>query len=57
MMPPGVSQIKTTGKYRAQLRINGRNTHLGCFRTPEQAFQVYRNHLRQKLAAQIKELQ
>lgn len=37
----GVSFQKKTGKYRAQLMVNGKQNHLGEYDTPEQAFQAY----------------
>ena len=33
----GVSQIKSTGKWRALARLKGRQTHLGCFDSKEEA--------------------
>jgi len=40
--PVGVDFHKATGKFRAQLNINGELKHLGLFNTPEQAFQAYK---------------
>lgn len=37
----GVHLCKTTGRYRAQLKFDGRNIHLGRFDTPEQAAAAY----------------
>lgn len=36
----GVHKIKST--FRAQINIKGKRTHLGCFATPEEAFQAYK---------------
>jgi len=40
--PVGVYFDKASGKFVAQLAINGKLKHLGRFNTPEQAFQVYK---------------
>jgi len=40
--PVGVNFHKASGKFKAQLRINGKLKHLGYFTTPEEAFQVYK---------------
>jgi len=40
--PVGVDFHKVSGKFRAQLNINGKQKNLGCFNTPEEAFQVYK---------------
>jgi len=40
--PVGVYFDKATGKFKAQLRINGKRKNLGYFNTPEEAFQVYK---------------
>jgi len=40
--PIGVYFHKATGKFVAQLAINGKQKHLGLFNTPEEAFQVYK---------------
>jgi len=40
--PVGVCFHKASGKFKAQLKINGKVKHLGCFTTPEEAFQVYK---------------
>lgn len=37
----GVSYAKKEGKYRAQICISGRNTHIGAFDTPEEAYAAY----------------
>jgi len=37
----GVSLRKENGKYRAQLKIDGKQKNLGEFETPEQAYQAY----------------
>ena len=41
--PVGVCFHKASGKFMAQLRINGKLKTLGYFTTPEEAFQVYKN--------------
>ena len=40
--PVGVNFDKATGKFRAQIRINGKSKFLGRFATPEEAFQAYK---------------
>jgi len=40
--PVGVDFRKVSGKFRAQLRINGKLKHLGYFTAPEEAFQAYK---------------
>lgn len=40
--PVGVNFHKHAGKFRAQLRTNGKQKHLGLFSTPEEAFQAYK---------------
>jgi len=40
--PVGVYFNKASGKFMAQLRINGKLKHLGYFTTTEEAFQVYK---------------
>jgi len=40
--PVGVCFHKASGKFVAQLTINGKKKFLGRFTTPEEAFQVYR---------------
>jgi len=40
--PIGVNFNKQSGKFKAQLRINGKLKHLGYFTTPEEAFQAYK---------------
>jgi len=40
--PVGVHFDKASGKFMAQLRINGKRKNLGYFTTPEEAFQVYK---------------
>lgn len=38
----GVSKIKRTGRWTAQIMVNGMARHLGCsFRTPEDAYAAY----------------
>lgn len=38
----GVSWHPINQKWRARIRLNGRNTHLGFFETPEAAHEAYR---------------
>jgi len=40
--PVGVYFHKASGKFKAQLAINGKRKFLGLFTTPEEAFQVYK---------------
>ncbi len=40
--PVGVCFHKAAGKFMAYLNINGKRKYLGCFPTPEEAFQVYK---------------
>jgi len=40
--PVGVCFHKASGKFVAQLNINGKRKHLGLFNTVEEAFQVYK---------------
>jgi len=40
--PVGVYFNKASGKFMAQLRINGKLKHLGYFNTAEEAFRVYK---------------
>lgn len=37
----GVSQVKTTGRYRAYICINGKQKHLGMYESPEEAAAQY----------------
>ncbi|EGB03757.1 hypothetical protein AURANDRAFT_33571 [Aureococcus anophagefferens] len=37
----GVCFDKRKGKYKAQISIQNKSTHLGCFKTPEEASAVY----------------
>lgn len=39
--PQGVSFYKSRNKYRAMLRVDGKNKHLGHFSCPQQAHQAY----------------
>ena len=40
--PIGVYFEKARGKFKAQIRINGKTNHLGLFTTPDEAFQAYK---------------
>ena len=40
--PVGVCFDKASGKFKAQIRINGKKKFLGRFTTPEEAFQAYK---------------
>lgn len=40
--PQGVDLVRSTGKYRAQLSINGSHVHLGWFNSPSEAHQIYK---------------
>ena len=40
--PVGVYFNKPSGKFKAQLAINGKRKHLGLFTTPEEAFFAYK---------------
>ena len=37
----GYSFDKATGKYKAQITLNGKHIHIGCYDTPEEAHQAY----------------
>jgi HNH endonuclease len=39
------------GRFRSQIRINGKNIHLGMFDTPEEATMAYRNAAAKRLAS------
>ena len=41
--PVGVYYKKENKKYIAQCNVNKKQKHLGCYDTPEEAFQVYKN--------------
>ena len=41
----GVSPHKATGKFRARVKINGKEIHLGLFETKEQAYEI---HIKEK---------
>ena len=43
-LPTGVSIVRN--KYKARIQIKGKNKHLGCFSTPEEASQAYQNELK-----------
>lgn len=43
-LPVGVTAIRG-GRYQAQMSIDGKNTYLGTFRTPEEAHSAYLNKL------------
>ena len=40
--PVGVYFHKTSGKFVAQCKVNGKRQHLGLFNTPQEAFTVYK---------------
>lgn len=40
--PVGVYYDKSRGKYKAYCNVNGQQKHLGRYKTPEEAFQVYK---------------
>ena len=40
--PVGVCFHKPSGKFMAQLKVNGKMKHLGRFTTPDEAFQAYK---------------
>lgn len=39
----GVSKISKTGKFRAQIKFNGKKKHLGCFLTADAAHDAYKS--------------
>ena len=43
-LPTGVYILRN--KFRAQIHINGKNKHIGCFSTPEEASEAYQNQLK-----------
>jgi hypothetical protein len=47
----GVSFVPKTGRWKARISIGGKETHLGCFDTAEQAGKAYRE-ARKKLLSQ-----
>lgn len=40
--PQGVTLSKRNSNFVARLAVNGKKKHLGCFDTPEEAYQVYK---------------
>ena len=40
--PVGVCFIKASNKYKAQIKVNGKQKHIGHFSTPEKAFWAYK---------------
>lgn len=42
-LPIGVVYDKSRGKYKAYCNMNGQQKHLGRYKTPQEAFQVYKN--------------
>lgn len=42
LFPVGVRYDKVLGKYRSTARLGGKQTYLGVFNTPEEAFEVYK---------------
>jgi hypothetical protein len=55
LLPTGVTRHQN--KYRAQLRVNGKNKTLGTFDCVETAHRTYRNAKRIKLMELAKALQ
>ena len=47
-LPRGV-YIRTSGKYKAGIKINGKNKHLGQYDTKEEASRVYEEATRQQI--------
>lgn len=41
-LPQGVSLHKTSGRYQAQIRLNGKQEHLGYFDCPNEAYKAYK---------------
>lgn len=42
LYPQGVSYHSQSNKYLARINISGRNKNLGSFKTPEEAFEIYK---------------
>jgi len=49
---PGVSWHKSTQRYRASIRVDGRSRHLAHFDTPEEAYDAYLEAKRQRQVGQ-----
>lgn len=43
----GVSFMKNRSKYRARIKINGKEVHLGLYKTSEEASKAYQNKLKE----------
>lgn len=43
----GVCSVSRSGRYRAQIKHEGKKLHLGCFGTPEEAYAAYCNAARE----------
>ena len=41
-LPQGVDNPNSAGRFRAKIKINNKQEHLGYFHTPEEAYEVYR---------------
>lgn len=41
-LPIGVSIDRRTNKFQAQCTVNGKLTHIGCYSSPEEAFEAYK---------------
>ena len=51
-LPRGVSRIKS-GKYQAQITINGKSNPLGCYHTLEEASCVYEEALSERITNEL----
>lgn len=48
-LPDGVSFTASTGRYRSQIRLNGKSKHLGYFSDAESAFRAYKIERNKKI--------
>lgn len=46
-LPTGVTYFKRDDKYKSQIRINGKQKHLGLFHNPQDASDAYQNKLKE----------